>query len=107
MFTFAIFFLLLVGAMPGLAIGTYLLQSLSGLAGSPQVMILLGLLLAASSAVTFVPGAANPGFARGHSRWVSLLAFPIGVESGFSSAGAGALGTVLLLNYSELNATQH
>src|SRR5262249_39081742 len=31
---------------------------------------------------------------------------PIGVESGFSSAGAGALGTVLLLNYSEMTPAQ-
>ncbi|MGH9676394.1 MAG: TSUP family transporter, partial [Candidatus Acidiferrum sp.] len=30
------------------------------------------------------------------------LALPIGVEAGFSSAGAGALGTVLLLNFSEM-----
>ena len=28
------------------------------------------------------------------------------MESGFSSAGAGALGTVLLLNYSEMTPTQ-
>jgi uncharacterized membrane protein YfcA len=31
---------------------------------------------------------------------------PIGVEAGFSSAGAGALGTVLLLNYSEMAPAQ-
>ena len=31
---------------------------------------------------------------------------PIGIESGFSSAGAGALGTVLLLNYSEMTPPQ-
>jgi uncharacterized membrane protein YfcA len=30
----------------------------------------------------------------------------IGVEFGFSSAGAGALGTVLLLNYSEMTPAQ-
>ena len=35
-------------------------------------------------------------------RWLPWLALPIGIESGFSSAGAGALGTVLLLNYSEM-----
>jgi uncharacterized membrane protein YfcA len=44
----------------------------------------------------------NPGFAQKNSRWLPWLALPIGVEAGFSSAGAGALGTVLLLNYSEM-----
>ena len=48
----------------------------------------------------------NHGFAHKNSRWLPWLALPIGVESGFSSAGAGALGTVLLLNYSEMTPPQ-
>ena len=47
-----------------------------------------------------------PEFARKNSSWLPWLAFPIGIESGFSSAGAGALGTVLLLNYSEMTPAQ-
>jgi len=90
------FRLLLKGAVPGLVLGMYALHSLAGREGSPWVIILLGLLLAASSSVTFVP--------RMH--WLPWLAFPIGVESGFSSAGAGALGTVLLLDYSEMTPPQ-
>src|SRR5207302_358175 len=74
--------------------------------GNPVVIILLGILLAASSSVTFAPRVQNPGFARKNSRWLPWLALPIGVESGFSSAGAGALGTVLLLNYSEMTPPQ-
>src|SRR5467141_2958156 len=96
------FRLLLKGAVPGLVLGMYALPSLAGHEGSPWVVILLGLLLAASSSVTFVPWMQNPKFARKNARWLPWLAFPIGVESGFSSAGAGALGTVLLLNYSEM-----
>jgi hypothetical protein len=68
--------------------------------------MLLGVLLAASSSVTFVRRAQNPSFARKNYRWLPWLALPIGVESGFSSAGAGALGTALLLNYSEMTPTQ-
>jgi uncharacterized membrane protein YfcA len=60
------------------------------------VTLLLGVMLAGSSSVTFFPRAQNPRFAEKNSRWLPWLAFPIGVESGFSSAGAGALGTVLL-----------
>jgi uncharacterized protein len=98
--------LLLIGAVPGLLLGTLLLRSLGREAGNPVVVILIGLLLAASSGITFAPSAQNPGFARRNSRWLPWLALPIGIESGFSSAGAGALGTVLLLNYSEMTAAQ-
>lgn len=94
--------LLVLGAVPGLLIGTYVLRLLSSDAGSPTVVILLGLLLTASSSVTFIPRVQNTGFAGKNSHWLPWLALPIGVESGFSSAGAGALGTVLLLNYSEM-----
>src|SRR6202142_1409436 len=98
--------LLLEGAIPGLLIGTYLLRLLSTHAGSPVVVILLGILLTAPSSVTFFRRVQNPGFAHKNSRWLPWLALPIGIESGFSSAGAGALGTVLLLNYSEMTPPQ-
>src|SRR5204862_7734833 len=75
-------------------------------AGNPIVVIVLGIVLAASSAITFAPRVQNPAFARKNSGWLPWLALPIGIESGFSSAGAGALGTVLLLNYSEMTAPQ-
>jgi uncharacterized protein len=98
--------LLLLGAVPGLLLGTLLLQLLGNQGGSPVVIILLGIMLALTSSVTFVPRAQNPGFAQKYSRWLPWLALPIGVEYGFSSAGAGALGSVLLLNYSEITTPQ-
>ncbi len=98
--------LLLRGAIPGLLLGTLALRLLGAQGGNPIVIILLGIMLAASSSVTFAPRAQNPSFARKNSRWLPWLALPIGVESGFSSAGAGALGTVLLLNYSEMTPPQ-
>jgi hypothetical protein len=95
--------LLLLGAVPGLLLGTLVLRLLrQEEGGNPVVVILLGILLAVSSSVTFAPRVQNPSFAKKNSRWLPWLALPIGVESGFSSAGAGALGTVLLLNYSEM-----
>jgi uncharacterized protein len=94
--------LLSLGAVPGLLLGTYILRILSSSANSPVVVILLGVLLTASSSITFIPRAQNRNFAKKNSRWLPWLALPIGVEAGFSSAGAGALGTVLLLNYSEM-----
>jgi uncharacterized membrane protein YfcA len=98
--------LLLQGAVPGLLVGTWALRLLNRDAGNPVVILLLGVLLAASSSVTFFRRVQNRGFARKNHRWLPWLALPIGVESGFSSAGAGALGTVLLLNYSEMTPAQ-
>ncbi len=98
--------LLLRGAVPGLLLGTLLLRLVSGNANSPVVVILLGLLLAASSSISFAPKVQYPSFAKRNSKWLPWLALPIGVEAGFSSAGAGVLGTVLLLNYSEMTPPQ-
>jgi uncharacterized protein len=98
--------LLLLGAVPGLLVGTWILRVLNRDAGSPVVIVVLGVLLAASSSITFLKRVQNPAFAAKNHRWLPWLALPIGVESGFSSAGAGALGTVLLLNYSEMTPTQ-
>jgi uncharacterized protein len=98
--------LLLQGAVPGLLVGIWALRLLNGDAGNPLVIVVLGVLLAASSSITFIRRVQNPSFAGKNHRWLPWLALPIGVESGFSSAGAGALGTVLLLNYSEMTPAQ-
>jgi uncharacterized membrane protein YfcA len=98
--------LLLLGAVPGLLIGTWLLRLLNRDAGNPVVILILGVILATSSSVSFIRRVQNPSFAAKNHHWLPWLALPIGVESGFSSAGAGALGTVLLLNYSEMTPTQ-
>jgi uncharacterized protein len=100
------FRLLLAGAVPGLLLGMLALRALSNSENRSSVIIILGVLLAISSSITFVPKVQNPRFAKKNCRWLPWLAFPIGVESGFSSAGAGALGTVLLLNYSEMAPVQ-
>jgi len=98
--------LLLIGAVPGLLLGTWLLHFMYVESWKSAVLVIVGVLLAVSSAITFLPRLRNPKFAQRQSRWLSLLALPIGVETGFSSAGAGALGTVLLLNYSEMPVAQ-
>ena len=98
--------LMLKGAIPGLLLGTYLLRIMGTGTWSPIVVIAIGAILAVSSSLTFVNRLQNPRFAQKNSRWIPRLALPIGVEAGFSSAGAGALGTVLLLNYSEMTAAQ-
>jgi uncharacterized membrane protein YfcA len=100
------FRLLLQGAVPGLVLGMLALKLVANQGSNPGVVIALGVLLAVSSSVTFIPRAQARGFAKKNPHWLPWLAFPIGLESGFSSAGAGALGTVLLLNYSEMTPAQ-
>jgi uncharacterized membrane protein YfcA len=95
---------LLIGAVPGLLLGTLLLRLMRTRAWSPLVLLMIGVMLTISSALTFVPRIRHPHLTRERGRWLSLLALPIGIETGFSSAGAGALGSILLLNFSELPA---
>jgi uncharacterized protein len=97
---------LLKGAAPGLLIGTWLLRLMSDTQTNAFLVIALGFLLAASSGLSFVRSLQYPAFARKNARWLPWLALPIGIESGFSSAGAGALGTILLLNYSEMSPSE-
>jgi len=98
--------LLLIGAIPGLLFGTWLLHILRTESWNPLVLLIVGAMLAISSALTFAPRLRKPNFASQRSRWLSFFALPIGVETGFSSAGAGALGTILLMNYSEMAPAQ-
>src|SRR6202045_184643 len=72
--------LLLQGAVPGLLVGIWALRLLNRDARNPLVIVLLGVLLAASSSVTFVRRVQNRGFARKNQRWLPWLALPIGLE---------------------------
>jgi uncharacterized membrane protein YfcA len=96
----------LQGAVPGLVLGMLALRMFAKDGNNSVVVILVGVLLTLSSGLTFVRQMQFPQFAAKNSHWLPWLAFPIGLESGFSSAGAGALGTILLLNYSEMPPAQ-
>lgn len=100
------FRLLLQGAVPGLVLGMLALRMFAKDGNNSVVIILVGVLLTLSSGLTFVRQMQFPQFAAKNSHWLPWLAFPIGLESGFSSAGAGALGTILLSNYSEMPPAQ-
>ena len=95
---------LLIGAVPGLLLGTLFLRLMRTRVWSPVALLIIGVMLTISSALTFLPRTRYLHLTRERGRWLSLLALPIGIETGFSSAGAGALGSILLLNFSELSA---
>src|SRR5258707_4765619 len=69
--------LLLQGAVPGLLLGTWALRLLSRDAGNPAVILILGVILAASSSVTFIRRIQNPAVARKNHRLVPSPPLPL------------------------------
>lgn len=96
---------MLLGGVPGVLLGSLLLTHLVGKGSSVVISALMGTVLILTAVYqifySFRPvqrQAARPD----RSRWLSLLLLPVGAEVGFSSAGAGALGTAALLSFTQL-----
>jgi uncharacterized membrane protein YfcA len=100
-------FIMLLGAIPGVLAGTYLLRKATALALTPLVLAILGTMLVTGAVLTAWPSRPILQTVRSRpSRWLACLALPLGVETGFSSAGSGALGSLLLFNFTPLSPTQ-
>ncbi len=100
---------MLLGGVPGVLIGSLVLNHLAS-AGSKHIMNgLLGavLVLTAVYQIAFsFRRPKEPRPVRDRSALMPLLMFPVGAEVGFSSAGAGALGTAALLSLTALEPAQ-
>jgi uncharacterized membrane protein YfcA len=97
--------LMLAGGLPGVLLGSIALRHLDT-SGPKQVMnALLGGVLVFTALwqlfFSFRPVKEGENKAD-RSRWLPLLMLPVGAEVGFSSAGAGALGTAALLSLTTL-----
>jgi hypothetical protein len=97
---------MLAGGVPGVLAGSYILAKLNT-KGSQ------GVLYAALGATVVIMAAANlyriwihpvRTTSRDWTRWLPAIALPIGAEVGFSSAGAGAIGSLALLWLTPLSA---
>ena len=95
---FRVLAFLLAGGLPGVTLGSLLMSHLST-GGKGPLLALLGLTVVATALLNLFRVTYNrPGSVqRDHTRWLPLIAFPIGAEVGFSSAGAGALGSLALM----------
>lgn len=96
---------MLLGGLPGVLLGSLLLNHLAS-KGSQHVMNgLLGAVLVLT-AIYQIVFSFRPVQHRDSTvdrrKWMPLLMFPVGAEVGFSSAGAGALGTAALLSLTTL-----
>jgi len=99
--------LMAAGGLPGLAAGLYFLHRLHSSQQNALLTILIGMVIVATALVNiFRASKTRPEGARDRSRWLPWIMLPIGAEVGFSSAGAGAIGTLALLNLTKLTPAQ-
>jgi uncharacterized protein len=101
--------IMLIGGIPGVILGSLLFSHFAALGNHAVLYAVLGAIIVTSSAWHlyryFRPFAMNASKPT-RFRTIAALMFPIGAEVGFSSSGAGALGTVVLLGFSSLTAAQ-
>jgi hypothetical protein len=105
---FRILRILLIGGLPGVLLGSLLLDRLKRGPYQGILYAALGSLIVAMAVFHLyrvfrpAPRSAN----RDRSHLLPWFSFPIGAEVGFSSAGAGALGSLMLLSLTSLTAAE-
>lgn len=99
--------IMLMAGIPGVVIGSLLFQRVVRTQGQTLWLYLaLGVMIAISSGWHiyrhFRPTLQRTGRSP-RPWWLAITMFPVGAEVGFSSSGAGALGTVALLGLTALD----
>jgi uncharacterized protein len=88
---------LLASGVPGVLISSFLLSGIKG----DWVTAFVGLTIMTISTFNLFRFAHSNGVDR--KPWLAMVGLPIGLEVGFSSAGAGALGSLCLMNLTTLS----
>ncbi len=100
---------MLLGGAPGVLLGSLLLRHLAGAGTQNTLNAILGVILVATASwqifYSFRP-MEEQRQTRDRSPLLAWLMFPVGAEVGFSSAGAGALGSAALLSLTPLAPAQ-
>jgi uncharacterized membrane protein YfcA len=99
---------LLAGGIPGVLAGSYILAKLNTKGSQGILYAALGstvVIMAGLNLYRLWLHPARDG-SRDWSRWLPAVALPIGAEVGFSSAGAGAIGSLVLLWLTPLSAAR-
>ena len=101
---------MLLGGLPGVLLGSLLLVRLAGNASRHFTNTLLGTVLVVTALYQigffFRPQRSQQPALKDRARWLAWLMLPVGAEVGFSSAGAGALGSAALLSLTALAPAQ-
>ena len=100
---------MLLGGVPGVLAGSLFLRHLINAGSQNLLNALLGVILVSTAIwqliYSFKP-MKDDRDARDRSPLLAWLMFPVGAEVGFSSAGAGALGSAALLSMTALTPAQ-
>jgi uncharacterized membrane protein YfcA len=93
-----------LGGLPAVIVGSVLLSFFDKNALTRPILIIVGITVVISAAGTFWRSMSPAGVAPKpvREKWLPWIVAPIGFEVGFSSAGAGALGTVALMRFTTL-----
>ena len=94
------------GGIPGVLLGFYAMGLLDTKHHRGTIFLVIGSLVASMALYNLVrtlQRSAHHRTMQDRSAWLPFIAFGIGSEVGFSSAGAGALGGVALLNLTPLS----
>jgi hypothetical protein len=101
--------IMLVGGLPGVILGSILFKHVAMHGPKTALYFVLGAIIIFTSGWHLYRHFRPAGITRpqaDRSKWIAAIMFPIGAEVGFSSSGAGALGTVSLLSLTNLTAAQ-
>ncbi len=104
--SFRVLGLMIAGGLPGLFAGLYLLNRLHAAHQNALLTLLLGVVIVATAVVNLFRSNKHGAASCDRSRYLPWIMLPIGAETGFSSAGAGAIGTLALLNFTTLTPVQ-
>lgn len=98
---------LLAGGIPGVLAGSLILAHFNAKGSQGILYAALGSTVVVMAGLNLYRIWLRPGRgAKNLSRWLPLIALPIGTEVGFSSAGAGAIGSLALLWMTPLSAAR-
>jgi uncharacterized membrane protein YfcA len=97
---------MLAGGIPGVLAGSLILMHLDVAHHQALISLVIGATIVAFAGITLVrqllPGNRSTGTER--PAWLTAIALPIGIETGFSSAGSGAFGSLALMTFTKLAA---
>jgi uncharacterized membrane protein YfcA len=94
---------LALGGLPAVLAGSLLLNSMAKASLTRPVLIIVGITVVLAAAATLWRSVQkNVASTPIALKWLPWIVAPIGLEVGFSSAGAGALGTVALMRFTSL-----
>jgi uncharacterized membrane protein YfcA len=91
-------FYMLAGGVPGVLIGVFALRGVDG----KMITGVIGATIVTVAVFNLIRP--SPQHRNDKTKWLALIALPIGTEVGFSSAGAGALGALSLMSLTKLSA---